>query len=62
MESAFVKKIALLNKFGTGYRKFYDPLFEYNNCKIFKPFVRLGVYNFDDENLCHKTWVKNIFF
>lgn len=49
------EKLSLLNSFGTGYRTMNDSLFEVNNRELFKPFVRLGVYRFDDESLCHRT-------
>lgn len=49
------EKVSQLQRFGTGYRTMDDPFFEANNTVIFKPFVRLGVYRYDDENLCHKS-------
>lgn len=49
------EKVAKLQEYGTGYRPMEDPFFEANNTVIFKPFVRLGVYRYDDENLCHKS-------
>lgn len=48
------EKIEFLKQFGTGFRSQNDPLFEANNSVAIKPFTRLGVYRFDDENLCHK--------
>lgn len=52
---AMEEKLAVLKQLGTGFRPYSDPLFRENNEKIFKPFVRLGVYNFDEEELCHRT-------
>lgn len=49
------EKMAKLQQFGMGYRSMDDPFFDANNTVIFKPFVRLGVYRYDDENLCHKS-------
>lgn len=49
------EKVALLNGYGTGYRSMNDPLFVANNQLIFRNFIRLGVYRYDDENMCHKT-------
>lgn len=49
------EKMAKIQQFGTGYRSMDDPFFDANNTVIFKPFVRLGVYRYDDENLCHKS-------
>ena len=51
-------KVAKLQEYGSiGYRSMDDPFFVANNTVIFKPFVRLGVYRYDDESLCHKSWV-----
>lgn len=49
------EKMAKLQQYGIGYRTMNDPFFEANNTVIFKPFVRLGIYRYDDENLCHKS-------
>lgn len=49
------EKVAKLQEYGTGYLAMNDPFFAVNNTAIFKPFVRLGVYRYDDENLCHKS-------
>lgn len=49
------EKMAKLQEYGIGFRAMNDPFFEANNTVIFKPFVRLGVYRYDDENLCHET-------
>lgn len=49
------EKVALLNGFGTGYRSMDDLFFAPSNELIFKKFVRLGVYRYDDESSCHKT-------
>lgn len=49
------EKAAKLLHCGSGYRSMDDPFFEANNTVIFKPFVRLGVYRYDDESLCHKS-------
>ncbi|XP_055302063.1 protein lethal(2)k10201 [Sitodiplosis mosellana] len=49
-------KVAKLQEYGSiGYRAMDDPFFVANNTVIFKPFVRLGVYRYDDESLCHKS-------
>lgn len=48
-------KLLALESFGTGYRAINHPIFEANNRELFKPFVRLGVYRFDVEELCHKS-------
>lgn len=50
-----VKKVANFQEYGIGYRVKNDPLFAINDAVMFKPFVRLGVYRYDDENLCHKS-------
>lgn len=55
------EKIAKLQQYATGYRPMDDPFFAHNNTVIFTPFVRLGVYRYDDESLCHKTWVPFLF-
>lgn len=49
------EKVARVQQFGVGYRTMDDPFFDANNTVIFKPFARLGVYRYDDEELCHKT-------
>lgn len=49
------EKVTKLLQCGSGYRSMDDPFFDANNTVIFKPFVRLGVYRYDDENLCHKS-------
>lgn len=49
------EKLVKLQEYGIGYRAMNDPFFVANNTVIFKPFVRLGVYRYDDESLCHKT-------
>lgn len=49
------EKMAKLQEYGTGFRANSDPFFKANNTVIFPPFVRLGVYRYDDESLCHKT-------
>lgn len=49
------EKVAKLQEYGIGYRAMNDPFFVANNTVIFKPFVRLGVYRYDDESLCHKS-------
>lgn len=49
------EKVVKLQEYGTGYRMMDDPFFQANNTVIFKPFVRLGVYRLDDEDLCHKS-------
>lgn len=49
------EQVAKLLQCGSGYRSMNAPFFEDNNTVIFKPFVRLGVYRYDDESLCHKT-------
>lgn len=48
------EKLTILKDFGTGFRTHSDPIFTANNGKIFKPFVKLGVYSFDEEELCHR--------
>lgn len=52
--STLLSDEAELSAPSAGYRQFNDPLFAENNRNIFPPFVRLGVYSFDDENLWHK--------
>lgn len=49
------EKFDIISDYGTGYRAHSGPLFAANNERIFKPFVRLGVYSFDEEELCHRT-------
>lgn len=49
------EKVSKLQECGIGYRAMNDPFFGANNNVIFKNFVRLGVYRYDDENLCHET-------
>lgn len=49
------EKLTALESFGTGYRAIDNPIFETNNRELFKPFVRLGVYRYDEEDLCHKS-------
>ncbi|XP_031626445.1 zinc finger protein 511 [Contarinia nasturtii] len=49
------EKMAKLHECGSGFRAKDDPFFEANNTVIFTPFVRLGVYRYDDESLCHKS-------
>lgn len=49
------EKLSTLESFGTGYRPIDNPIFEANNRELFKPFVRLGVYRYDEEDLCHKS-------
>lgn len=48
------ENLPTLESFGTGYRAINHPIFETNNRELFKPFVRLGVYRYDIEELCHK--------
>lgn len=49
------ENVSQLLQCGSGYRSMDDPFFVANNTVIFKPFVRLGVYRYDEENLCHKS-------
>lgn len=47
IQQSFIEKI---KSYGTGRRKLDDPLFIND-----KPPARLGVYDFDEENLCHEV-------
>ncbi|XP_058461043.1 protein lethal(2)k10201 isoform X2 [Malaya genurostris] len=57
--------LALLNKYGTGFREMKDPLFNEGNFYI-KKFVRLGVlsdinrFNGDDDNQIEPTIICNV--